>query len=137
MLDNELFGLWGADPGYYRGSPGHDGLIFKPDGTGRYEFINWMLCSVDVFRWETIRPGVILIRGEQYLQIAEDLKSLEETPSRFGEQEFQYEITEENMPPSGESFRVLRLPLEFPMKNCFGFERSDLTGLDHPQFSLE
>src|SRR5579883_579328 len=113
MLDSELIGLWSNDALYGMGAQSDDWLIFKPDGTGRYEFLNWMLCSAELFRWETPRPGVLHLVGQRHLQISEDLKSVEEQPSLLGTREVPYTIVEEDTPRHGR-IRVLRLPFEMP-----------------------
>jgi hypothetical protein len=136
MSDSELVGLWSHGALYGPGAQSDDWLIFKPDGTGRYEFLNWMLCSAELFHWETPRPGVLRFIGDRHLQIAADLRSVEEEPSLLGTREVAYTITEEDTPARGR-IRVLRLPLEMPMLDRFGFARADLTGLDEPEFKLE
>jgi hypothetical protein len=136
MRDSELVGLWSSDARYGPGAQSDDWLIFKPDGFGRYEFLNWILCSAELFRWETPQPGVLRVIGERHLQISDDLRSVEEEPSLFGTQEFPYQIAEEDT-PSGKQMRVLRLPLKRPMRDCFGFARGNLSGLEEPKFKLE
>jgi hypothetical protein len=136
MLDNELIGFWSADEMHGPGAQSDDCLIFKPDGTGRYEFLNWILCSADLFCWETPQPGVLRIVGVRNLQVSDDARSIEVEPSSFGTQEFYYEIKEEDT-PSGDRMRVLRLPLPVPMQDSFGFARADLSGLEEPKFKLE
>jgi hypothetical protein len=136
VRDNGLVGLWSNDALYGPGAPSDDWLIFKPDGTGRYEFLNWMLCSAELFRWETPRPGVLLFVGERHLQIADDLRGVEEEPSLLGTCEVPYVIAEEDTPAHGR-IRVLRLPLTPPMRDRFGFSRADLTGLEEPKFRLK
>jgi hypothetical protein len=135
MRDGELVGRWSNDVLYGPGAQSDHVLIFKPDGTGRYEFLNWMLCSAELFRWETPLPGVLLFIGERHLQIAGDLRGVEEEQSLLGTREVPYTIAEEDTPLYGR-IRVLRLPLEMPMKDHFGFERADLTGLEEPAFLL-
>lgn len=137
MLDDQLFGFWcdGGDPG--NGSaPGGDNLIFFPDGTGRYEFINWILCSADEFRWETPHPGVLRLVGQREFQINPDKRCVDVQPSRFGVKELKYRIEVEST-RFGTSLRVLRLPLEIPFANCFGFRQTNLIGLEAPDFSYD
>lgn len=136
MHDSELIGLWSNDALYGMGAQSDDCLIFKPDGTGRYEFINWMLCSAELFRWETPQPAVLRLVGERHLQVAEDLRSLEDKPSLLGTREVPYTIGEEGTPRYGR-IRVLRVPLELPLRDHFGFIRADLKGLEGPEFTLE
>jgi hypothetical protein len=126
VLDHELVGLWSNDSLFGPGAQSDDWLIFKPDGTGRYEFLNWMLCSAELFRWETPRPGVLRFVGERHLQIAPDSRSVEEEPSLLGTRELPYTIAEEDT-PSHVRIRVLRLPLELPMRDRFGFSRAETT----------
>jgi hypothetical protein len=136
MLDSELVGLWSNDALLGPGAQTDDWLIFKPDGTGRYEFLNWMLCSAEMFRWETPRRGVLRFIGERHLQISHDLRRVEEEPSLLGIREVLYTITEEDTPVIGR-IRVLCLPLDMPMRGRFGFRSADLTGLEEPEFKLE
>jgi hypothetical protein len=136
MRDSELVGLWSNDALYGPGAQSDDWLIFKPDGTGRYEFLNWTLCSAELFRWETPRPGVLRFIGERHLQISDNLRSVEEEPSVLGNREVLYTITEGETPANGR-IRVLHLPLAMPMRDRFGFCRADLTGLEEPKFELE
>jgi len=135
-MDNQLIGLWSVDILYGSAAASDDLLIFKPDGTGRYEFINLRLCWVDRFQWKVIRDGIISIIGDRCLTVAADEKSIEEEESQFGVQELHYEISEEQT-PSGKRMRILRLPLKSPMANCFGFVRTDLVGLEQPEFDLK
>lgn len=136
MHDNALIGLWSNGALYGMGAQSDDLLIFKPDGTGRYEFLNWILCSAELFRWETPRLGVLRLVGERHLQISEDVRSLEVKPSLLGAREGAYTIAEEDTPRHGR-IRVLRIPLEMPMRDRFGFSRADLNGLEEPDFQLE
>jgi hypothetical protein len=135
MLDGDLIGLWSADARYGPGAQSDDWLIFKPDGTGRYEFSNWTLCSADLFRWDIPKPGVVRISTDRRLQLSDDCRSVEEVASPFGEQEVEYRIAEEDT-PSGKRMRVLRLALNGAMTNCYGFGRRELDeSLDQPRFS--
>jgi hypothetical protein len=136
MRDNELTGLWSHDVLYSPGAQSDDWLIFKPDGTGRYEFLNWMLCSAEVFRWEAPRPGILRFIGGHHLQISADFRSVDAEPSLLGTREVPYTIAEEDTPVYGR-IRVLRLSLERPMSDRFGFLRADLAGLEEPNFKLE
>jgi hypothetical protein len=136
MHDSELIGLWSNDALYGMGAQSDDLLIFKLDGTGRYEIWNWMLCSAELFCWETPRTGVLRFVGEQHHQISADLRSVEVEPSLLGTREVRYTIVEEDTPRHGR-IRVLRLPFEMPMPDRFGFSRADLKGLEEPEFKLE
>src|SRR5262245_10639722 len=132
MLDDELIGLWSADARYGPGAQSDDWLIFMPDGTGRYESINWRLCSAELFRWKIPRPGVIRVLGERSLQLSDDARSVVEKPSALGEQELHYLIAEEDT-PAGKRMRVLRLPLQHAMADCYGLARRALSGLEEPR----
>jgi hypothetical protein len=135
MLDTELNGLWSANARYGPGAQSDDCLIFKPDGTGRYEFINWTLSFADLFRWEMPKPGVVRIMTDRRLQMSDDARKVEEVDSPLREQEVQYRITEEDT-PSGKRMRVLRLPLKGATTDCYGFSRRELDDwLEQPRFS--
>jgi hypothetical protein len=139
MLDQRLIGIWSTHVRYggESGAQSDDILILLPDGTGRYEFLNWMLCSADLFHWATPRSGTLRIAGGRHLQANFERKAIEEGPSLFGAMnEFKYQISDEET-PSGKQMRVLRVALKFPMQECFGFSTADIAGREHPQFHLE
>ncbi len=135
MLDNGLIGWWSADHRYAPGAASDDSLIFKPDGTGRYEFLNWRLESAILFRWETPSAGVLRIVGEKCLRLSDNLQSVEEGPSDLHYPELPYTIEEEDT-PSGKRMLVLRLPLKLLIPDCFGFVRKDLSKIEEPDFGL-
>ena len=70
------------------------------------------------------------------MQIAADLRSVEEEPSLLGTRELPYTIAEEDTPVNGR-IRVLRLPLESPMRDRFGLARADPKGLEELNFRLK
>lgn len=135
MLVDELIGLWSVDAQYGPGAQSDTWLILKPDGTGRYEEINWTLCSADFFRWATPQAGLLRIVGEKCLQISADANHVEEVASILGVLETPYEIAEEDT-PSGKRMRVLRVSLIGPKPTSFGFCRVDLRGLEEPRFDV-
>ena len=53
VRDPNLVGLWSMDALYGPGAQSDDLLVFMPNGTGRYEFLNWKLYSAELFHWET------------------------------------------------------------------------------------
>lgn len=136
MHDRDLVGLWSCDRLYAPGAQSDDWLIFMADGTGRYDWLNWRLCSSESFRWSTPRPGILRLVGERHLQIADDLRSVVEETTLLGEREVPYKITEEATPVCGR-MRVLHVRLEQPMIDRFGFVRADLSGLEVADFNLE
>lgn len=64
MVDHELIGVWSVHVMYPPSAQSDERLIFKPDGTGRYEFLNWILCSSDSFRWNTSQSRTLSIAWE-------------------------------------------------------------------------
>jgi len=113
-----------------------DRLLFFPCGTGRYEFLNWGLCSTELFHWNTSQIGSLSIIGDRHLQVSIDSKHIEVQPSLLGNCNFSYLIDEEMTPIHGR-IRVLRIPFNRPMADAFGFKQLDLKGLEQPDFPIE
>ena len=134
MLEPELFGVWSDDFRYGMQGPSDDVLIFKPDGTGRYEFSNWVLCSADFFRWSIIQPNTLQITGIKCLQVTEEPTIVAEEPSRIGVIETQYQIKIEET-PSGKMMRVLQLDMVPALRHThFGFAVAYSADWDEPAF---
>ncbi len=138
MPDNapvELVGLWSADHMYGPGAESDEVLIFKPDGTGRFEFVNWSLCSADLFHWQVLAPNQIALHGFKRLELGPNGLEVIEVESEFRFDRIPYQIQEEKT-PSGKKMRVLRLKLFEGVSDHYGFVREDLTGLQEPHFDL-
>ncbi|MGQ0798797.1 MAG: hypothetical protein ACT4NL_01615 [Pseudomarimonas sp.] len=133
-LADELVGVWSNDCMYGPGAPADEILIFAPDGSGRFEVYNWLLCSVDYFAWSVSAPGVVEIRGLKSLQVEPDEKlTYFPQPSDFTFTGLNYAIAVEDT-PSGKSLRVLRLKLYDWVADHYGLVQSDLAGYEEPDF---
>lgn len=113
-----------------------DVLIFKADGTGRFEFINLILCSADFFVWEMSDSEHISIRGFKRLSLDETARNVIESSSDFEYIDIPYQIREE-VTKSGKRIRVLRLDLGKGKSDHFGLVRNDLAGFEQPNFQLD
>jgi hypothetical protein len=136
MSTHELVGVWSPHLLYDPGAQADDLLLFMPDGTGRYEFINWILCSADEFEWDAIGPCQIRIVGKRRLELSDDCKSLLENAPSFGALDVSYVISEEKTRTNGR-IRSLQLSEAWPLQRRYGFARPDFKGLEEPQFELE
>src|SRR5262245_28578351 len=118
---NELVGVWSAAEGYL-GHASDERLIFKPDGTGRVEFLNWGFCSADFFRWRVVSSGVLDLIGYRCLQRGgEDYESVVEAESTFHFTGVPFSISEAERPPgTGQRMLVLRINLPVPYPSELG-----------------
>jgi len=121
---------------YGPGAQSDDVLIFKEDGTGRFEFVNWVLCSADLFRWNVTESGSLNLTGYCCLQLDNDAQKVVSTESDFQYSSLSYRIAEEET-RSGKRMRVLRLSWKLPASDHYGFVRRDLTGLEEPRFDIK
>jgi len=55
-IENEIIGLWSVDVQYGPGAQSDDVFYFFPDGTGRYDVLNWTWCSSNLFNSSPYRP---------------------------------------------------------------------------------
>jgi hypothetical protein len=136
MLGDDLIGIWSADQMYGPGAQSDEVVIFKPDGTGRFEFLNWTLCSADLFRWEVLSPGLLNMVGYRCLELNEDASQVVEASSTFQHFSIAYRIADEDT-PSSKRMRVLRWQLPRPYPSHLGFVRRDLAGYEEPRFDVE
>jgi tetratricopeptide (TPR) repeat protein len=120
---------------YGPGAQSDEILIFKPDGTGRFEFVNWSLCSADLFHWGVSAQNRITLHGFKRLELGENGQEVIEAESDFQFDSIPYQIQVEDT-PSGKKMRVLRLRLFKDVSDHYGFVREDLTGLEEPHFDL-
>jgi len=74
---DDLIGIWSADVLYAPGARGDAVLVLKPDGTGRFEWLNWTLCSADLFRWHTPAPGRLTLVGYKTLSVGDGQQVVE------------------------------------------------------------
>jgi hypothetical protein len=131
----ELVGFWSADFMYGPGAQSNEILIFKPDGTGRFEFLNWTLCSADIFHWEVSAQNRITLHGFKRLELGENGKEVIEAESDFQFNDIPYQIQMEDT-PSGKRMQVLRLRLFKGVSDHYGFVREDLSGEEQPDFGI-
>jgi len=133
----ELVGMWSADHMYGPGAHSDERLFFKEDGTGRFEIINLILCSVDFFQWELSEPSRITLRGYRRLEPDDAVRHVIEAASGFEFINLPFQIQEEDT-KSGKRMRVLRLKLYKGVSDHYGFVRRDLSGWwEEPHFFLE
>lgn len=131
----ELIGIWSADFIYGPGAQSDEILIFRPDGTGRFEFENWSLCFAELFRWRVSPPGCITLEGIKRLELGETGQEVVESESNFQFHRVPYQIQVEDT-PSGKRMRVLRLRLYTDVSDHYGFVKRDLSGEEQPDFGV-
>jgi hypothetical protein len=135
MLDQQLVGVWSADACYGPGAQSDDVLVFKADGTGRFDFINFTLCSADKFIWSIVGPGKLSISPTERLQPNDDCTAIEPCNSTFSFPSVPYQIAVEPT-PSGRLAMVLRIVLSPEIANHFAKVRDNVTGMEEPEFVL-
>lgn len=134
-MSAELIGLWSANHMYGPGAESDEMLIFKPDGTGRFEFVNWSLCSADLFSWTVSASNRITLHGFKRLELGQNGLEVIEVEPDFQFDGIPYRIREEKT-PSGKKIRVLRLKLFEGISDHYGFVKKDLAGQEEPHFDL-
>lgn len=127
----ELIGVWSAGHMYGPGAQSDVMLIFKEDGSGRIDVINWTLCSADLFQWDINADGTLRITGEARLALAKS--GVVKSASELSFQSLSFGVAEEKT-PSGRSMRVLRPKIGTGMPDHYGFVRRELDGFDEPEF---
>ncbi|RYX86514.1 hypothetical protein EON83_02250 [bacterium] len=140
-MDTQLIGLWSANEYEGWGGPAEEILIFKADGTGRYEVINYFPEFVELFEWRVTAPGYISLLGFKKISHEGEGKTSEE-PSTFRFKNIPYHI-QEQLVPSNRLMQVLTLSLpprtdrlykKFVPEH-YGFIRRELERLEEPDFS--
>lgn len=111
-------------------------LIFAPDGSGRYEFTNWGLCTVEYFTWDVPEPGVIDITGIECCQLNADASGFDVVRSEFTFSAVPFRIAEEEV-YGGRTLKVLRLTWRASMSDHYGLVRRDVAGFDTPVWNFE
>jgi hypothetical protein len=117
--EDELVGVWSAAQGYL-GHASDRRLIFKPDGTGCVEFLNWDSSSIRYFRWKIVAPGVLYLIGDG------PNSCFTSVPFIVGEKE--------RPPGTGQWIVVLQIALPAPWGGMFGLVTRDLAGWEAPRF---
>ncbi len=129
---DDLIGLWSAEVLYPPGAQSDEVLVIKPDGTGRFEWLNWTLCSADLFRWHIPSPGRLTLVGYKMLSRGDEGQVVEED-SAFAYTDVPYEIVTREPPLDG-PLPVLRMRLADYMPDEYGLTRRDTTGFEDPDF---
>jgi hypothetical protein len=132
----DLIGVWSADARFGPGAQSDEMLIFKPDGTGRMDFLNWQLCSSDFFRWQIVSWGVLDLIGYRCLELGDDGESVVEAESTFRHAGVPFGVAEEDT-PSGKRMLVLRIGLPRPWPSELGLVRRELGPWAEPRFKGE
>lgn len=129
----DLVGIWDTDAPEEYPSHSTETLIFKPDGTGRFETTNFVLCSADFFHWSVGADGRLTLRGYKTLAIDERGQPVEEPP------EFEFVgvpyLIEAELTPTQQTIPTLVIQFGRPfMPDRFWLIRRDLTGYEEPSF---
>lgn len=130
--DERLVGLWSADARYGPGAQSDETLWFRADGTGRRDFVNFALCTVEFFGWEAMGPDQIFVTWDRVLQWTDE--GVEEGRQQ-GVKELNFTIAEEQIPAGG-SAEVLRIELG-GLESAFARVAAfDPASFDEPQLGL-
>lgn len=132
-MEDELVGIWSVDHMYGPGAQSDELLVFKQDGTGRLDFINFVLCTAYEFSWTVTSPNHLTLVGTKTHQISEDGKTVEESEDTLNLRDFPFQIATEET-PSGNAMRVLRIKMMGGLSDHFGFVREDIKGFEKPRF---
>ena len=119
--EDELIGVWSRGAGYYA-TFSEEFLIFKPDGTGRLEFLVALQHdSVKCFRWRIVSPGVLDLIGE----------------SNFHFTSVPYSVAEKERPPgTGQWMQVLQFGSSLPWPSDLGLVTKDVSEWERQQGSV-
>lgn len=135
-MDTRLIGLWDSE--YARPGGHHDHiLIFRADGTGRYEFDNVVLNFVELFTWKVTAPGSLSITGYKRLELDEPGTGIDETDSYFELINVPYTIRQEEARKGG-FMNTLKLQMgdSYLLPDHYWHIRTDLTGVEEPEFTF-
>jgi hypothetical protein len=131
VCGSELVGVWSTWP-LFPNDPVDERLIFKPDGTGRLEIVNWTLCAIYRFRWSSPAVGRITLNAQDYACVADNFRPEPNDSLRLDNAT--YAIAARTN-AAGQEQLVLGLRLDTHMPETFvliqrgvaGFEEPDLT----------
>lgn len=108
-VDPSLVGCWSVDACYGPGAQSDDVLLFRDNGRGRYEFINFTLAWVLFFHWQLDRDGRLKVSPFARTENTEDAPRtvVRDESSLVYQASVRLERT-----PRGEERRVLRMQSE-------------------------
>lgn len=118
---------------YGPGGQSDEVLIFKIDGTGRLDFINFTLSTAYEFQWFVESPNRLTVIGTRTLQVGDNGKTVENSDDILNVINATYQIAFEDT-PSGNRMRVLRVKLIDGVSDRYGFVREDIAGFEEPHF---
>lgn len=120
---------------YGPGGQSDDVLVFKPDGSGYFEFSNFAPCWAEFFDWNVESPGLLSLKGNRVLGIADDATKVVEEESELSVS-VPYTISIEFTKAQRE-VAVLRLARNpWPLNSDhFGYCGIDFSKFDQPDFS--
>jgi hypothetical protein len=121
----ELLGHWSVEHGFHSAME-DEWLLFRPDGTGRYEYLRpWYRERID-FRWRLV--GDALMHVEPYLHTVhdewDDPPRLEQHAVGPGET-VGYAVAVNERPLLEQPVRELSVELPFALRAPFAFVRSE------------
>lgn len=132
-MKEDLIGIWSADHIYGPGAQADEILVFKEDGTGRLDIINFTLCSAQEFRWEIPSANHLNIIGVKNHQNNFNGNIVVEANNLLNLKNIPFTIAIEQT-PSGQSMRVIRIKLMDYISDHFGFVRKDIKGLEEQMY---
>lgn len=106
-VDDRLVGLWSADARYGPGAQSDEVLWFRPDGTGRRDFYNFALCTVEYFEWTISATDRISVTWDRVVSWSNEGVTEEHS---HGVQQLSFTIAQEPT-PAGKTAEVLRIEL--------------------------
>ena len=119
-----LVGVWSANVRHELNPQTDEILVFRPDGNGWGERLNYGVWEADTFEWGLTSPGWMYFAGKKHLAPDWNPRIIIESATVFDVHHTAWSVAEEDT-PSGQRMKVLRVELPGYSHNTFGLLSAD------------
>lgn len=129
---SDLIGVWSTMLLFTESETADERLVFKNDGTGRFETYNWTLCEVFSFRWSSHAAGLVTLASCEYMFVPDGSEPQPDESLRLENEPYQI-TTDRSI--AGRDVTALTLRVGRGMPDKFGLVQAGTAGYDDPDLA--
>jgi hypothetical protein len=132
-VKTDLTGVWSADALFAPGSQEDEFLVFRSDGTGWVEWMNFGAHEIEFFQWDYTSGGWVIFTSEKrFARDPHNLKRYLEVEPSFEWDHVRFDISAVETPCHG-LIPQLELELVGARAGLYGLTRDDADSRSRPQ----